>query len=55
MAISTGTLPMKSLHPDVGVEIGDVDLRLHRGRPGDAKRYTPVMRRTTVAGDGPTA
>lgn len=28
---------------------------LHRGRPWDAKRYTRVMHRTTVAGDGPTA
>ena len=28
---------------------------LHRGRPWDAKRYTRVMHRTTVAGEGPTA
>lgn len=28
---------------------------LHRGRPWDARRYTRVMHRTTVAGDGPTA
>lgn len=28
---------------------------LHRGRTWDAKRYTRVMHRTTVAGDGPTA
>jgi alpha-ketoglutarate-dependent 2,4-dichlorophenoxyacetate dioxygenase len=28
---------------------------LHRGRPWDAARYRRVMRRTTVAGDGPTA
>lgn len=132
MAISTGLLHMKSLHPDFGVEIGGVDLRqplddlwhsdssfktvpaqasllsgrqvppeggetefiscrvawealspemqrrlerkvaihsfaysrgliwdnrcmLHRGRPWDARRYTRVMHRTTVAGDGPTA
>ena len=28
---------------------------LHRGRPWDAARHVRVMRRTTVAGDGPTA
>jgi alpha-ketoglutarate-dependent 2,4-dichlorophenoxyacetate dioxygenase len=28
---------------------------LHRGRPWDSKRYTRIMHRTTVAGDGPTA
>jgi alpha-ketoglutarate-dependent 2,4-dichlorophenoxyacetate dioxygenase len=28
---------------------------LHRGRPWDAARYPRVMRRTTVAGEGPTA
>jgi len=28
---------------------------LHRGRPWDAANYRRVMRRTTVAGDGPTA
>lgn len=28
---------------------------LHRGRPWDAARHPRVMRRTTVAGDGPTA
>jgi alpha-ketoglutarate-dependent 2,4-dichlorophenoxyacetate dioxygenase len=28
---------------------------LHRGRPWDVDRYRRVMRRTTVAGDGPTA
>ena len=28
---------------------------LHRGRPWDAQRYRRVMRRTTLAGDGPTA
>jgi alpha-ketoglutarate-dependent 2,4-dichlorophenoxyacetate dioxygenase len=28
---------------------------LHRGRPWDASRHRRVMRRTTVAGDGPTA
>ena len=28
---------------------------LHRGRPWDAGRYVRVMRRTTVAGEGPTA
>jgi alpha-ketoglutarate-dependent 2,4-dichlorophenoxyacetate dioxygenase len=28
---------------------------LHRGRPWDAKQYTRVMHRTTVAGEGPTA
>jgi alpha-ketoglutarate-dependent 2,4-dichlorophenoxyacetate dioxygenase len=28
---------------------------LHRGRLWDAKRYTRIMHRTTVAGDGPTA
>jgi alpha-ketoglutarate-dependent 2,4-dichlorophenoxyacetate dioxygenase len=28
---------------------------VHRGRPWDAARYPRVMRRTTVAGDGPTA
>jgi alpha-ketoglutarate-dependent 2,4-dichlorophenoxyacetate dioxygenase len=28
---------------------------LHRGRPWDSARYPRVMRRTTVAGDGPTA
>jgi alpha-ketoglutarate-dependent 2,4-dichlorophenoxyacetate dioxygenase len=28
---------------------------LHRGRPWDAARHARVMRRTTVAGDGPTA
>ena len=28
---------------------------LHRGRPWDTARYTRVMRRTTIAGDGPTA
>jgi len=28
---------------------------LHRGRPWDAVRYKRVMRRTTIAGDGPTA
>jgi alpha-ketoglutarate-dependent 2,4-dichlorophenoxyacetate dioxygenase len=27
---------------------------LHRGRPWDAARYRRVMRRTTIAGDGPT-
>lgn len=28
---------------------------LHRGRPWDSARYPRVMRRTTVASDGPTA
>jgi alpha-ketoglutarate-dependent 2,4-dichlorophenoxyacetate dioxygenase len=28
---------------------------LHRGRPWDATRYRRVMRRTTLAGEGPTA
>jgi alpha-ketoglutarate-dependent 2,4-dichlorophenoxyacetate dioxygenase len=28
---------------------------LHRGRPWDASRHRRVMRRTTIAGDGPTA
>ncbi len=28
---------------------------LHRGRPWDSSRYRRVMRRTTVAGEGPTA
>jgi alpha-ketoglutarate-dependent 2,4-dichlorophenoxyacetate dioxygenase len=28
---------------------------LHRGRPWDAARYPRIMRRTTVAGEGPTA
>ena len=28
---------------------------LHRGRPWDATRYKRVMRRTTIAGEGPTA
>ena len=28
---------------------------LHRGRPWDAARHRRIMRRTTVAGDGPTA
>jgi alpha-ketoglutarate-dependent 2,4-dichlorophenoxyacetate dioxygenase len=28
---------------------------LHRGRPWDSARYPRIMRRTTVAGDGPTA
>jgi len=28
---------------------------LHRGRPWDSSRYPRIMRRTTVAGDGPTA
>ena len=28
---------------------------LHRGRPWDAVRHRRVMRRTTIAGDGPTA
>src|SRR5947208_5171676 len=28
---------------------------LHRGRPWDAGRYRRVMRRTTLAGEGPTA
>ena len=28
---------------------------LHRGRPWDAERYRRVMRRTTIAGEGPTA
>ena len=28
---------------------------LHRGRPWDAERYKRVMRRTTIAGEGPTA
>jgi alpha-ketoglutarate-dependent 2,4-dichlorophenoxyacetate dioxygenase len=28
---------------------------LHRGRPWDAARYKRVMRRTTIAGEGPTA
>ena len=28
---------------------------LHRGRPWDAARYKRVMRRTTLAGEGPTA
>jgi len=72
MTTSTGTLQMRTLRPDFGVEVGGVDLRrpldhstwahiwdnrcmLHRGRPWDAKRYTRVMHRTTVAGDGPTA
>src|SRR2546427_12432789 len=27
---------------------------LHRGRPWDAARHRRVMRRTTIAGDGPT-
>jgi len=28
---------------------------LHRGRPWDAARHKRVMRRTTIAGEGPTA
>jgi len=28
---------------------------LHRGRPWDAARHARVMRRTTLAGEGPTA
>ena len=28
---------------------------LHRGRPWDATRYKRIMRRTTIAGEGPTA
>ena len=28
---------------------------LHRGRPWEATKYTRIMRRTTIAGDGPTA
>jgi len=28
---------------------------LHRGRPWDAERYARIMRRTTLAGEGPTA
>jgi alpha-ketoglutarate-dependent 2,4-dichlorophenoxyacetate dioxygenase len=28
---------------------------LHRGRPWDAARHRRVMRRTTIAGEGPTA
>ena len=28
---------------------------LHRGRPWDAAKHARVMRRTTVAGEGPTA
>ena len=28
---------------------------LHRGRPWDAAKYPRVMRRTTLAGEGPTA
>jgi hypothetical protein len=28
---------------------------LHRGRPWDAGRHSRVMRRTTIAGEGPTA
>ena len=28
---------------------------LHRGRPWDSARYPRIMRRTTVAGEGPTA
>ena len=28
---------------------------LHRGRPWDASKHARVMRRTTVAGEGPTA
>ena len=28
---------------------------LHRGRPCNESRYRPVMHRTTVAGEGPTA
>jgi alpha-ketoglutarate-dependent taurine dioxygenase len=28
---------------------------LHRGRPWDATRHRRVMRRTTIAGEGPTA
>ena len=28
---------------------------LHRGRPWDAAKHRRVMRRTTVAGEGPTA
>jgi alpha-ketoglutarate-dependent 2,4-dichlorophenoxyacetate dioxygenase len=28
---------------------------LHRGRLWDSKRYTRIMHRTTVAGEGPTA
>lgn len=35
--------------------IWDNRCMLHRGRPWDAKQYTRVMHRTTVAGDGPTA
>lgn len=35
--------------------IWDNRCMLHRGRPWDAKRYTRVMHRATVAGDGPTA
>jgi len=28
---------------------------LHRGRPWDAAKHARVMRRTTIAGEGPTA
>jgi alpha-ketoglutarate-dependent 2,4-dichlorophenoxyacetate dioxygenase len=35
--------------------IWDNRCMLHRGRPWDAKQYTRVMHRTTVAGEGPTA
>jgi alpha-ketoglutarate-dependent 2,4-dichlorophenoxyacetate dioxygenase len=35
--------------------IWDNRCMLHRGRPWDSRRYTRVMHRTTVAGDGPTA
>jgi len=35
--------------------IWDNRCMLHRGRPWDSARYTRVMHRTTVAGEGPTA
>lgn len=35
--------------------IWDNRCMLHRGRPWDARQYTRVMHRTTIAGEGPTA
>ena len=54
---------LASQSPDVRVKTGDLgatwiwDTRcvLHPGRRRDAARYPRVMRRTTVAGDRPTA
>jgi hypothetical protein len=60
MAIATA-LQLRSIHPLFGAEISGVDARhlddeaLGRVRAALEEYSVPVMHRTTVAGEGPTA